>query len=205
MTLCIAKTTNTNPMRMRNLLCVSALAVSASFSNAQVTFDSFSGAQLNYSTPVVGGPLAWSHTVGAGSDGALVVGIGFEDGNATNIVAPGGVMFGSQSLTLLGTVRMDSGATDGTGFDNQVSLWYLANPAAGSADITVSGLTMDNPNNNVKGFAGSFFGVGGYTGLTTANGAGGTTSLSFLSLPAGSAVFASANNSGFFDVFNGYQ
>lgn len=170
------------------------LLLTASLAQAQVTLDSFTGAQVNYSTPTVGGPLTWSHTVGGGSDGALVVAISFEDANEATTVVPGGVSFGLQSLTLLGSIRMATGTAGPGGFDNQVSLWYLANPTAGTASITVASLTLDAANNNVKGFAGSFFGVGGYTGLTTASGAT-SSSLSFSGLNAGSAVFASANNS----------
>lgn len=180
--------------KIRNNLCVLALLTTVSLSDAAVTLDSFSGFQTNYFSPVLGGPLDWSHTVGAGSDGALVVAISYEDANEATVVTPGGVTFGSQSLSLLGNVRMATGVAGPGGFDNQVSLWYLANPIAGSANITVGGLTLENQNNNVKGFAGSFFGVGGYTGLTTSS--SGTGSLSFSGLAAGSAVFASANNNG---------
>lgn len=183
-------------------IVVYTLLISASICQAAVTFDSFTGAQVNYSTPTLGGPLTWSHTVGTGDDRALLVAISFEDGNESVTVVPAAVSFGSQALVQLGSVRMASGTVGPGGFDNQVSLWYLANPTSTTESISVGGLTLDNPNNNVKGFAGSFFGVGGYAGLTTASGSAGTTSLSFTGLDAGSAVFASVNNSGGTITFN---
>jgi hypothetical protein len=176
-------------MKIKTILCASALLTSFLSSHAQVTFDNFTGFQINYSTPVVNGPLEWSHTVGAGSGSALLVGIAYED-NGPATVFPSSVTFGSQSFTQVGTVEL-AGATPG--FRNAISLWYLANPTAGAANITVVGLDLTADNNNVKGYAGSFFNVGGYEQFTT-SALSGSASLPFSGLPAGSAVFSMANN-----------
>ena len=166
-----------------------SILLTASLSNAAVTLDAFTGAQVNYSTPLLGGPLTWSHTVGVGSDRALLVGIGYED-NGSATAFPSSVTFGSQSLALVGTVDL-AGATPG--FRNAVALWYLDDPTAGMADITVGGLTLTVQNNDVKGYAGSFFNVAGYEKFATSATSGGA-SLLFQGLTAGSAVFSAANN-----------
>lgn len=71
------------------------------------------------------GPLAWSHTVPAGSNLVLVVGVCLDDNTSGDTV----VFNTSESLTLL---RRDVNAGAGT-----TEIWFLVNPTVTTANISV--------------------------------------------------------------------
>jgi uncharacterized repeat protein (TIGR01451 family) len=71
--------------------------------------------------------LTWSHTVNSASNGILIVGISFRDGNTS----ASSVTFGAAALTRIGF--QNSG-----GNQNRTELWYLKAPAVGPGTISVS-------------------------------------------------------------------
>ena len=71
--------------------------------------------------------LTWNHTVGAGLDRLLIVGVAVRRGNRS----PTSVTFGGVPLTNIGTVG-------GGGRDPGASLWGLPSPASGTANIVVT-------------------------------------------------------------------
>jgi len=174
-------------MKIRTILCASALLASVSLSHAQVTLDFFNGAKAAANA----GPLTWSQTIGVGSDTALMVAITFEDGAAPSVGnTPSGVTFGSQNLTQL-LLNTEAASLAGPTFNvNQVSIWYLMNPTVGTANITVNGLTLGNAGNNVCASSASFFGVGSIFASADYTTPASIPTLTFNSVPTGSAAFA---------------
>jgi hypothetical protein len=75
--------------------------------------------------------LSWSHTVGAGSNQILIVGISFRDGN----VSASGVSLTTasvpQALTRIGFINAG-------GSQNRTELWYLLAPPTGVGTVAVS-------------------------------------------------------------------
>jgi len=70
----------------------------------------------------------WSHTVGSGSDRILIVGVVYEGGDPTIT----SIKYGDANLTLAISGSISSGATMQT-----ASLYYLLNPATGTANIAI--------------------------------------------------------------------
>ncbi len=85
-----------------------------------ITFDSASNTAGNAVSS-----LTWSHTVGAGNDRILIVGVSIR-GNGTVT----SVTYGAQTFTSAGTV-----ANGGT---NSAEIWTLVAPATGTANIVVT-------------------------------------------------------------------
>jgi hypothetical protein len=100
--------------------------------------------------------LSWSHTVGSGSNGILIVGLsGFKNAPATSVT------FGTKSLSLVG---------NHLGYANvNVELWSLLSPSTGTDTITV---TLSG-NNFLAGGSVSYFNVAG-TGTAASADDGGT-------------------------------
>jgi len=71
--------------------------------------------------------ITWSHTVGAGSDRLLIVGVSMKDGKA----AVNDVVYGGVTLTRIGF-------KEAKGRKNRVEMWKLLAPEAGTDDITVN-------------------------------------------------------------------
>ena len=103
-----------------------------------IIFDSSGSRSCTYGSGCgYGGPttLAWSHTVGSGSNRILIVGISY-----VYVVEPGlspsdvtSVTYGTASLTLI------PGATKVSSSNNvHVELWALQDPPTGTATITVT-------------------------------------------------------------------
>ena len=124
---------------------------------AQIVRDSVStGNGGNMNVP----SLTWPHTVGAGSNRLLIVGISFRDGN----VMANAVTYGGTALTLIG-------AQTGPGSQNRTEMWRLLAPASGTANIVV---TMSAAKQIVTGGI-SFTGVNQTTPLGTFASAQGMT------------------------------
>ena len=161
------------------------LLASTGAARAAVAVDASSSAKKN---PV--GTLSWTHTVGAGSNRLLIVGV-VSDGTTS---LPSSVTWNGTALTLIGTVQK---ATFGDSDKNaKLSVWYQLAPAFGTHTIAV---TLASGSAMVAG-ATSFTGVDQttpYAGFTTATG---TSSTSSLTEPAGSGVFLD-----FIGVYGGGQ
>ena len=74
----------------------------------------------------------WSHTIGAGSDRILIVGVIYEGGDPTIT----SIKYGDANLTLAISGSISSGGTKQT-----ASLYYLLNPATGTANIAIDHLS----------------------------------------------------------------
>ena len=128
------------------------------------------GATSSTSAPT----LAWSQTVGSGSNQVLMVGVSFRADTATGGAGGNtyvtGVTFGSQALVCLGAIADNGTGSCGTGATGtpiylRSEVWYLLNPTASTASITVT------TNNSTVIVGGSAV----YSGVTTVA-AGGTNS-----------------------------
>ena len=154
-----------------------------------MTFDASFGAKAPNGTS---GPtysnLSWSHTLTATSNTVLMVAVSFEDGGST-FQSPTSVSFGSESLTKIATDPGDSTSL------NQVTLWYLVNPIATAATITVGGLTLNTVTNNVMGTSMSFANAAGIGEVKTlaATATNTAPTLTFTGVTDGSAIFGAAN------------
>jgi hypothetical protein len=113
--------------------------------------------------------MTWSHTVGAGSNRALFVDIGF----TSNTDEVGTITYGAQSMTLVGAVQSGGGGTD-----RRVERWSLVAPAVGTATITVT-----------------FFNTTSHTtvGVTTTTAAAASTSMFGVDQVTPTATSATAN------------
>ena len=123
--------------------------------------------------------LSWSHTVGSGSNGILIVGLsGFKNDPATSVT------FGTKSLSLVG---------NHLGFANvNVELWALLNPSSACAPspppCTATVTVTITGGNILAGGSVSYFNVGGTGTVASADDGGiqGTTG----------SVTVSSSNSG---------
>src|SRR5262245_35823567 len=70
--------------------------------------------------------LAWSHTVGVGSNRLLLVGVSINAGTAVS-----GITFGAQALTLVGV-------QNGQATQSRIEIWRLIAPTSGTATVTVT-------------------------------------------------------------------
>jgi trimeric autotransporter adhesin len=133
----------------------SAMAVGAADQQAwagllAITTNSMSASSTTAATTT----LTWSHTVNAGSNRVLIVGLSIDNGSTAT-----GVTYGGQAMTLVGrTVSAGNGT---------IELWSLVAPTVGTANIVASIGTAEK----VVGGAASFDGVdqatptsGGVTG-----------------------------------------
>jgi len=119
------------------LALVAALLLCASPVSAQIAFDASGAGGVSSSS--------WSHTVGAGSNRLLVVGE-FDDTGGSNLLTA--VNWNtSESFTKIGQIQ--------TPGDRWVSLWYLLNPTATTANITLTTTA-----GAFEGFSTSYSGVG---------------------------------------------
>jgi uncharacterized repeat protein (TIGR01451 family) len=71
--------------------------------------------------------LTWTHTVGAGANRILIVGLSLRDGN----VAATGVTYGGQALTRVGFINS-------VGNQNRTEMWRLIAPPVGTASVAVT-------------------------------------------------------------------
>lgn len=96
----------------------------------------------NSSASTYGTSLTFSHTVGAGSDKILIVGVGLYSNKAVS-----GITYNGVSLNFL--------AKQSRGSPNVwTELWYLKNPDSGTHDIVIT-----NSITRIVGGASSYFGV----------------------------------------------
>ncbi|MDH5318414.1 MAG: DUF4347 domain-containing protein, partial [Nitrospira sp.] len=103
--------------------------------------------------------LTWSHTVGAGSNGILIVDVSMY---TTSGITVSSITYGGTALTYIGS---DTSSKD------HVEMWYLKAPETGTANIVVT-LTGST---SIAAGATNFFGVDqttSYGSLTTGNGSG---------------------------------
>ncbi len=103
--------------------------------------------------------LTWSHTVGSGSNGILIVSIATRDSAGGTVSS---ITYGGTALTFIGA---------DTSSKTHAELWYLKAPATGTANIVVN---LTSAENFVAG-ATNFFGVNQttpYGSVTTGNGSG---------------------------------
>ena len=134
--------------------------------------------------------LSWSHTVGAGSNGILIVGLsGFKNDPATSVT------FGPKSLSRVGSHP---------GFANvNVELWALLNPSSACAPspppCTATVTVTITGGNILAGGSVSYFNVGG-TGTVASADDGGTQGTT-------GSVTVSSSNSGdlVVDAFGAYN
>lgn len=115
----------------------------AAIGGGGIGFDGASNGSSNSS------PFGWNHTVGAGTNRLLVVGVSLRNSSAQTVTA---ATFNGVALTPL--VQRSNGT------DARVEIWYLANPAVGTFPIQI---TYNNGNTRVVGGAVSL------TGVQTAN------------------------------------
>jgi uncharacterized repeat protein (TIGR01451 family) len=120
-----------------------------------ITLDGVSSASGNTSS------LAWSHTIGSGSNGILIVGVSNRRSNRTVT----NVTYGGQSLTRIG-IQVSGGNT------SRLEMWYLLAPPQGTALLTVN----LSGNTDVIGGAVSYFGVDQLAPMGTFSSTGGTGS-----------------------------
>jgi len=117
---------------------------------ASPVFDAKSTATPCIVAPLGCSTLKWSHTVGAGPDEILVVSVevGVAPGHTLHMVS--GITYGASALSFIGSH---------TAFSNldELEMWYLLKPAAGTFDITVTVAAVDA----LSGGAVSYSNVGG--------------------------------------------
>ena len=94
--------------------------------------------------------LSWSHTVGAESNGILVVSVevGVAPGHTLHTVSS--IQYGTTALSIIGSHTASSGL-------NELEMWFLLRPTAGTDTITVTILGVDG----LSGGAVSYSNVGG--------------------------------------------
>ncbi|MCX6874469.1 MAG: hypothetical protein NTW21_11795, partial [Verrucomicrobia bacterium] len=133
---------------LKHLALAAAVTVGLGAGSAQaaITRDAATSASLGGGNSSV----AWPHTVGAGADRMLVVGVTTES-NPDRTVAS--VTFGTQALTQVPGARAVNGATTANASD----LWYLVAPAEVTDTITVT--FSDVVGNGIVAGAVSLFGV----------------------------------------------
>ena len=98
--------------------------------SAEITFDATSSTGSGSASTT----LAWSHTVGTGSNRILVVGCAGKDGSTSDIVVSS-VTYGSANLSMVS----GSGITkEASGRVVRTELWYLLAPDSGTDTITIT-------------------------------------------------------------------
>jgi hypothetical protein len=109
--------------------------------------------------------LSWSHTVGSGSNGILIVGVSMLLQHAPTAVT---VTYGASTLTFIGAQNDPSDFM-------RAEMWYLPNPPTGTAPITV---TFSAPGSQLAaGGSVSYFNVASVGSSNSVNGAGSLASV----------------------------
>ncbi len=121
-----------------------------------VTFEGASSGSVSYASPLVA-----QHTVGAGSNRLLLVGLSTSYAGTTALT----VSYGALPLTRVG-VR------DAAALDGRVELWSLVNPPVGTANLTV---VLSDLNSTVVAGMASFTGVSAVAPIGTLSTNIGTT------------------------------
>lgn len=109
-------------------------------------------------------PLTWSHTVGAGSNQLLAVGVNIRTGTAQGSIS--GVTYNGVSMT---KARADQSAA-GTSF-LETSVWLLNAPATGANTVSVSWTVGTTTANHVEGTSVSYKGASQTSVADASNGA----------------------------------
>src|SRR5262245_13470009 len=132
-------------------LAVGALLAASSAAQAAIGFDAASRAAT---TSTGRTSLAWSHTVGGGTDRILVVGVAVEDGSTAdaNITR---VTFRGTALTAVPNSKRSGG---GTGII-QTQLFYLLNAGLGAAGAGTVNVTLQGAVDGISAGAISLTGV----------------------------------------------
>lgn len=94
-------------------------------------------------------PITWSHTIGAGSNTFLVVGVTVNSSTQSTVTA---VTFNSVSMTNMKSLQGTSGT-----LTDEVSLWGLAAPASGAHTVSVTATLGTLP--DLAGVSVSYSGV----------------------------------------------
>ncbi|MCE9609117.1 MAG: metallophosphoesterase [Chthoniobacter sp.] len=151
MSLLPIKPASTRPFgnrRFRWLALTALLALVTMSASAQIAFDAASSGAVNSNAV-----LSWSHTVGAGSNRMLVVGISTERGTTTAHASAATVTLGVQGMT-----RVTGSFANSSDLQYvSTELWYLPNPTVGTGTITVT--FSDSPSGGIMGGAVSLTGV----------------------------------------------
>jgi hypothetical protein len=109
-------------------------------------------------------PLSWSHTVGSGVNGILIVSIFIGVLPTASLKPVSSIKYGTSALTFIGShVIAASGS--------EIEMWSVLNPPAGSALVTV---TWTGTNDVVFAGSVSYFNVGGTHAFSGADGGSGT-------------------------------
>jgi hypothetical protein len=95
--------------------------------HAAITFDSSSSVVSGTTTATT---VSWSHTVGAGSNRILIVGVSIVDTSENSVSS---INYGGSALTRIGTRNRNAG-----GYYYYTEMWYLLSPANGTNTITVN-------------------------------------------------------------------
>ena len=95
--------------------------------------------------------ITWSHTIGAGSNRMLVVGVSLQGSTQPTATA---VTYGGVSMT---KVLSKQASNSGAGFFHETSKWLLPAPAVGTANVVVTATSGSSPDN--AGWSESYFGV----------------------------------------------
>lgn len=166
------------------------MSLCAGAAHAQITADTASSG----STGGVANTLTFAHTVGAGNDRLLVVGVSLRTDNGSANVRVASMTYGGVAMTCL-FARTDAnsantcGITGGGGTFMRSEIWTLANPASGAANviITLNGTQTDT----IAAGAQSYARVASVAAAGTAGNAGNVTtaSVSGIAVPTGGFVF----------------
>jgi hypothetical protein len=190
---------------LRYSILLLALALCAVSSHAAINLDSkadcanaTSGSSGSSCSPSSGGTtatLSWSHTIGSGDGRILVVGVSLSEFNNSpnGNVFVNTITYGSSSLTCLKATEDNSGGSCGAGasgtFFVRSEIWYLLNPPAGTATITVT--TNSSLKTNMAAASVSYFGV---LGVTSGGASSSQTNNSTGTSTASLAVTSAADN-----------
>ena len=123
-------------------------AFMAQQANAAISLDSTTTAVSSVNV----NNLSWTHTVGAGANRILIVGISYRDGNVSST----SVTYGGVALILIG-------AQNAGGNQNRTELWYLLAPSSGTANVAV----LMSASKKIDAASVSFTGVSQTTPLGT--------------------------------------
>ena len=128
------------------LLCVAgALLGAATIARAQIAFDAASSAVSTTATTTI----TWSHTLGGGSNRAVVVGVVSRASPATNASAPGVTFNGVAMIPLPSSVAIN---TTTLATINRSQLFYLPEaslPAAGTYPVQVTFASTQSLSNHI--------------------------------------------------------
>jgi uncharacterized repeat protein (TIGR01451 family) len=156
---------------VRAIACAVAIVLVSARGHAQVLFDAASNATPATVSAAASITVSWNHTIGTAKKEYLTVSVAIDKNNSAQTVS--GVSFGTeaggplQGMTLLGS------ATNGTA--ERAEIWGLANPTAGTHQITVTVANAGTANTVVVAGAKSFSNVFQTAANGTAAAATGTT------------------------------